>query len=143
MKRTFTLDTTELDEKALAHGYTTSALEFVFNSLLQSAVNGAREGLVKAERELALKEGRSLPQTDDEIIAISQLDTADAREAAHFAEIERQRLEYEKAEEERLAKLAEEEAARKAAEDERIRQAVAAALAERDAQPDLFAGAQS
>lgn len=100
MERTFTVTTSEADEKALRHMHLADKIEFAFNSILASVVNSARDQMLRNEREAAAKEGRVLVGDDDAIIQGATLPDADARHTQMLA-----RLEEERAERDRTAAL--------------------------------------
>ncbi len=93
MIRTFTIETSEADEKALHHAHLADNIDFAFNSILASVVNGSRDQLLRAEREQAAKEGRTLTGSDDAIIRASTAPDADARQAQLLAKQEEERAE--------------------------------------------------
>lgn len=139
MLRTFAIETSDLDEKAIKFTHRTELIEFVFNSVLSSIVNGSRDQFVRAAREKAELTGEFIPRTEDDIILTFDLPDADTRHAEAIAKAEAEVAEQQRLEAERQAQL-------KAEEDARIKAAVDAALAERDAQQaqgDLFTEAQS
>ena len=132
MKRTFTIETSETDEKALMHSHLADQVEFAFNSILASIVNGARDQFVRDARQRATETGEFIPNNPETIIANFTLKTADERHAEHLAKLAEEQAERDRQEQERLDELARIEEERKKAEEERIKAAVAAALAERD-----------
>lgn len=96
MERTFTIITSEADEKALRHHHLLDKIEFAFNSSLLCVVSSAREQLVRFERDAAAKEGRYLPGDDEAIIQAATALDADARHAQAMAKIEQERAEFER-----------------------------------------------
>lgn len=96
MQRTFTIETSPADEKALLHAHRAEALEFAFKSILSSVVNSARDQLLRAEREAAVKEGRILAGDDDAIIQAATSPDADIRHAQMLAKAEEERVERER-----------------------------------------------
>jgi len=133
MLRNFEIETSETDEKALLHVHMADKLEFSFSSWLKGFINSAREQYVRDAREQAAKTGEFLPVSEESIIANFALKTADERHAETLARLAEEQAERERIEAEKAAELAAQEAERKRLEDERIKAAVAAALAERDA----------
>lgn len=129
MQRTFTVETSMEDEKALLFIHRSEMLEFAFNSTLASFVNSARGQFVSAAKELAAKEGRPLIGDDDLIISITTLPTADDRhaEAVAWAKAEADRIAAEA--EAKATADAEAAALKQKAEDERIAALVAAQVA--------------
>lgn len=139
MQRTYVIETTELDEKALRHAHRSELIDFAFDSVLESIKNSAREQFIRDARVRAQETGEHLPNNEDDIIEAFEFPDADTRHAEAIAKAEAEVAEQQRLEAERQAQI-------KAEEDERIRQAVLAALAERDAQQaqgDLFTETQS
>lgn len=79
MLRTFTIETSELDERALRHAHLSGQIDFAFRSVLQTVVNSARQSLVSDERTRAADAGEPLPSNDDAIIAQAKVKDADTR----------------------------------------------------------------
>ncbi|MBD9651987.1 hypothetical protein IB267_26870 [Ensifer sp. ENS09] len=96
MIRTFTIETSEADEKALTYSHPSGMVEFAFNSVLTTVVNSARDQLLRHEREAAANEGRTLTGSDDAIISASTAPDADARNAQALAKAEQERAEMER-----------------------------------------------
>lgn len=129
MQRTFTIETSEADERALAHVYRSGQIDFALDSILQGQINSVRQQLIRAEKERVLETGEILPVNEDAIILNAKSRNADERHDDHMAQMAKEREEYEKKEQERLDKLAQEEAERLRIQQEAIDRAVAAALA--------------
>ncbi len=96
MIRTFTIETSEADEKALAYNHAPQFVEFAFNSALQSIINGSREAMIRAERQRAQETGEALPLVDDAIILGARVKDAATRIAEAEAKAEVERLERER-----------------------------------------------
>lgn len=96
MKRTFEVETSELDEKALLHAHMADRIDFAFKSILSSVVNSSRDQLVRSEREQAAREGRLLIGDDDAIILAATSLNADARHAQMLARLDEERADRER-----------------------------------------------
>ena len=97
MLRSFTIETTEADEKALAHVHVSDMLDFAFKSAMKTVVNSARATMLRDETEKARSEGRPLPPAEDLVILQSTLDTADDRHAQAIAKFAAEQAEREAA----------------------------------------------
>ena len=129
MQRTFTIETSELDEKALSHVHRSENLDFVFNSVLTSIVNGAREQFVRDVRENAKTTGEFVPPNENDVLSSFTLPNADERHAKAIADAEAEAAERQRLEDEKLAAEAAAEEERLRIQQEAIDRAVAAALA--------------
>lgn len=97
MIRTFTVETSEADEKALAHVHVSDMLEFAFNSQLRTVINSARSTMMAAEKERAALMGEFIPSNEDEIILGARVKDADTRNAEHLAKLAAEQAEREAA----------------------------------------------
>lgn len=85
MLRSFTIETTEADEKALDYVHVNDMLDFAFRSALLTVVNSARATMLRDEADKAHDEGRPLPPSENLVILQSTLSNADARNAEALA----------------------------------------------------------
>lgn len=97
MIRTFTIETSAADERALAYNHPSGQISFAFDSLLQGIVNGSRAAMLQAERERAREAGDPLPSGDDEIILNAKVKDADTRNAEALAKLLAEQAEREEA----------------------------------------------
>lgn len=97
MKRTFEIETSEADEKALAYNHASDQIDFAFQSILQSIINGSRAAMIQAERGRAQEAGEFVPLNDNEIILSAKVKDADTRNAEALAKLEAERAEQEAA----------------------------------------------
>ncbi len=97
MLRSFTIETTEADEKALDYVHLSDMLDFAFRSALQIVVHSARATMIRDEAEKARGEGRALPPIENLVILQSALSSADARHAEAMATFAAEQAEREAA----------------------------------------------